>query len=206
MSFPLVSHRRRRCLQGLAGAAVLASTGGCSPERAAPSSAAAIDVTGAEYGRDFRLQDPGGAWRTLADYRGRAVMVFFGFTQCLDVCLTVLFKAAETLQILGAEAARVQVLFISLDPERDTPQILQAFAETFHPGVVALRGDAERTRLTAEHFKVFYRKVPLNGSYTIDHTALVYLYDPAGRLRRALRTSLTAEQQATEVRALLQGA
>jgi protein SCO1/2 len=189
---------RRTCLLWLA-----AALAGCSPT--APQPPGVLDISGADYGRDFRLQDPSGAWRTLADFRGKAVMVFFGFAQCPDVCPTALFKAAESLQALGGDAAKVQVLFISLDPERDTPEILKSFAGAFHPSVIALRGDADLTRQTAEHFKVFYRKVPLNGSYTIDHTALVYLYDPAGKLRRALRPAITAQQQAEQVRALLQG-
>ncbi|WP_374408684.1 SCO family protein [Hydrogenophaga sp.] len=163
----------------------------------------AIDVTGADYARDFRLQDTGGAWRTLADYRGKVVMVFFGFTQCPDICPGAMTQAAEVLQRLGDDGRRVQVLFISLDPERDTPEILHAFVSTFHPSFVALRGDPALTQQTAESYRVFYRKVPAGGSYTIDHSALVYVYDKDGQLRRALRPGMTAEQQIEQIRPFL---
>jgi len=163
----------------------------------------AIDVTGAEYGKDFRLQDASGHWRTLADYRGKVVMLFFGFTQCPDVCPTAMMQAVEVLKLLGDEASKVQVLFVSLDPERDTPEILRAYIENFHPSFVALRGDVELTRTTAEQFKVFYRKVPFAGSYTIEHTALVYVYDSQGRLRRALHSGISAPAQAAVARALM---
>lgn len=165
--------------------------------------ASAIDVTGAEYGKDFRLQDESGQWRTLADYRGKLVMIFFGFTQCPDVCPAAMTQAVEVLKLLGDDAARVQVLFVSLDPERDTPELLRAYIRNFHPGFVALRGDVELTRATAEHFKVFFRKVPFAGSYTIEHSAFVYVYDRQGRLRRALRSDMSAQAQATAIRPLL---
>lgn len=162
-----------------------------------------IDLSEARYAQDFRLQDPDGAWRTLADYRGKTVMLIFGFTQCPDVCPAALAKAADVKQQLGADAADVQVLFISLDPERDTPAILRAFADSFGAGIVPLRGDVELTRQTAEAFKVYYRKVPLAGSYSLDHSAMVYLYDRAGQVRRALSPQLDAVGQAAEVRAVL---
>jgi protein SCO1/2 len=169
------------------------------------SELSAIDVTGAEYGKDFRLQDTSGQWRTLADYRGKVVMLFFGFTQCPDVCPAAMMQAVEVLKLLGDDAGKVQVLFVSLDPERDTPEILRAYIQNFHPSFQALRGDVELTRTMAEAFKVFYRKAPFAGSYTIEHTALVYLYDTQGQLRRALRPGITASTQADAVRALTRG-
>lgn len=168
-----------------------------------PADLGALDITGASYGRDFSLQDTDGAPRTLADYRGKVVMVFFGFTQCPDVCPGAMSRAVEVLQRLGDDGRRVQVLFISLDPERDTPEILRAFVRSFHPSFVALRADAERTRRTAEDYRVFYRKVPLAGSYTIDHSAMVYVYDKDGQIRRALRPETSPEQQARQVQPLL---
>lgn len=182
----------------LAAVAVLA---GCSGER--KPQAAAVDLTGADYGKDFRLQDTTGQWRTLADYRGKLVLLFFGFTQCPDICPGAMTQAAEVLRLLGDDGSKVQVLFISLDPERDTPEILRAFIGSFHQSFVALRGDMELTRKTANDFKVFFRKVPLAGSYTIDHSAMVYVYDAQGRLRSALRPGLPAQAQADAVRALM---
>lgn len=176
-------------------------TSGCTPRTAATPKP--IDLTGVGYARDFRLQDTEGAWRTIADYRGKAVLVFFGFAQCPDVCPSAMFRAAEALAELGADASRVQVLFVTLDPERDSAEILRAFVGSFHPGFVALRGDPELTRKTADEFKVFYRKVPIGSSYTIDHSAMVYAYDGAGRIRVALRPTMTGHEQAEQLRALL---
>jgi protein SCO1 len=174
---------------------------GCSPRE--QISIGAIDVTGAAYGQDFRLQDPGGTWRTLADYRGKVVLVFFGFTQCPDVCPTAMTQAAELLKLIGDDGSKVQVIFISLDPERDTAGILREFIGSFHPSFVALRGDVDLTRKTAEDYKVFFRKVPLAGSYTIEHSAMVYAYDKSGHFRYVLRPSMTAREQAEQVKSLV---
>lgn len=170
-----------------------------------PTSAAlgGLDLNGAQYAQGFRLQDPDGRWRTLDDYRGKAVMLLFGFTQCPDVCPTALAKAAEVKRSLGTDSVDVQVLFISLDPERDTPEVLRAFAGSFDADIVPLRGDVNLTRQTADAFKVFYRKVPLAGSYSLDHSAMVYLYDRQGRVRRALPPGLDAVSQAAELRTVL---
>lgn len=205
MSHSLVFSRctRRACLWGGA-ASLLGLTAGCHPGGGAGVSA--MDVSGAPWGRDFRLQDTTGRWRTLADYRGKLVLMFFGFTQCPDICPAALMRAVELLPLLGDDGSRVQVLFVSLDPERDSAEILAAYIGSFHPRFAALRGDVELTRSTAEHYKVSYRKVPLAGSYTIDHSALVYAYDPGGRLRLALRPELTAAEQATALRPLLASA
>jgi protein SCO1 len=189
---------RRHVVGGLSAGMLLA---GCSRE-IAPASAA-IDLTGADYGKDFRLQDTSGRWRTLADYRGKVVLLFFGFTQCPDVCPSAMMQAVEVLKQLGDDGTKVQVLFVSLDPERDTPEVLRAFVASFHPSFVALRGDVDLTRKTADDFKVFYRKVPLAGSYTIDHSAMVYLYDARGRLRRALRPGQPAQAQVAAIKALM---
>lgn len=186
--------------------AMLAALGqwACTPET--PQAVMAMDVSQAGYGKDFRLQDTSGRWRTLADFRGKTVLVFFGFTQCPDICPAAMNDAAEVIRQLGADAARTQVIFISLDPERDTPDILQAFTSAFHPDFVALRGDVELTRQTAEAYRVYFRKVPQGSSYTIDHSAMVYLYDSEGRLQRALRPGMTPIQQAAEVRKFLPSA
>ena len=189
---------RRSCLLALASAGLVAA---CSPS--GQGRAGAIDVSGANYGQGFRLQDAAGAWRTLEDFRGKVVLVFFGFTQCPDICPTALNQAAELLKLIGDNGAKVQVVFVSLDPERDTPDILRSYVGTFHPSFVALRGDLDLTRRTAEDYKVFFRKVPLAGSYTIDHSAMAYVYDMRGHLRLALRPSMTAREQAEQVQSLV---
>ena len=158
-----------------------------------------IDITGAPYGRDFRLTDVDGQERTLADYRGKLVLLYFGFVQCPDVCPTALTRAVETKRLLGPDGDRLQVIFITVDPERDTPEILREYMAAFDPSFVALRGDAQRLKETAAEFKVFYRQVPTGSSYTMDHTALSYVFDTQGRLRLALKHEQTAEDYAHDI-------
>lgn len=191
----------RICLPVLLACASTGLLPACS--RGESAGTGAIDVTGANYASDFRLQDTEGHWRTLGDFRSKVVMVFFGFTQCADICPGAMNQATEVLKQLGDDGRQIQVLFISLDPERDTPSILQAFVSTFHPSFVALRGDPDLTRQTAERYRVYYRKVPTAGSYTIDHSALVYVYDKEGRLRLALQPGMTSQQQADQIRPFL---
>lgn len=189
--------QRRRLIGGLAALALA----GC--ERAQDAPFHALDITGADYAQDFRLQDPDGRTRTLAEFRGRAVLVFFGFTQCPDVCPTALARAAEVMQRLGDDARRLQVVFVTVDPERDTPELLRAYTAAFHPSFLGLHADLETTAATAKAFKVFYRKVPTGSSYTMDHTALSYAYDPAGRLRLAVRHESPAAEVAADIARLL---
>jgi protein SCO1/2 len=164
-----------------------------------------MDLTGADYGKTLSLDDPSGRARSLADFRGQVVMVFFGFTQCPDVCPTALVRAVQVKQALGADGARLQVLFVSVDPERDTPAVLAEYTKAFDPTFLALRGDAARTEAAAKEFKVFFRRVPTGGSYTMDHTALSYLIDPQGRLRVAVRHNQPADEIVADVRQLLAG-
>src|SRR5574343_491279 len=131
--------------------------------------------------------------RRLEEFRGQVVMVFFGFTQCPDVCPTALARAVQVKQGLGAEGDKLQVLFVSVDPERDTGPVLAEYTKAFDPTFLALRGDAARTEAAAKEFKVFYRRVPTGSSYTMDHTALSYLIDPQGRLRVAVRHGQSAD-------------
>ncbi len=165
-----------------------------------------IDLTGATYGQDFRLTDTAGQVRTLADYRGSVVMLFFGFAQCPDVCPTALARAVEVKRLLGVDASRLRVLFITIDPERDTPEVLREYMSAFDPEFVGLRGDEVTTLATAKAFKVFYQKVATGSSYTMDHTALTYVFDPQGRLRIALRHEQNAAAYAADVRTLLTAA
>ena len=164
------------------------------------------DITGADFGRDFRLKDPSGQERTLADFKDKVVLIFFGFTQCPDVCPTALARAAEVKTLLGPDGDRLQVLFVSVDPERDTPEVLNAYTAAFDPTFLALYGDADRLAETAKEFKVIYQKVPTGDSYTIDHTSVTYAFDTEGKLRLKLSHSQSAIEYAADVRKLLHAA
>ncbi|PLX72318.1 MAG: SCO family protein [Azoarcus sp.] len=164
------------------------------------------DITGANFGHDFSLLDPDGASRSLADFRGKVVMMFFGFTQCPDICPTALSRAAQVRQLLGDDADRLQVIFVSVDPERDLPGVLNAYTAAFDPDFLGLYTSLEETRKVADEFRVFYRKVPTGGSYSMDHTATSYVFDPAGRLRLAVSYQSTAESVAADVQTLIQTA
>jgi protein SCO1/2 len=147
------------------------------------------DLTGLNYAKDFSLHDHNGKLRTLADFKGKAVVVFFGFTQCPDVCPTTMMEMSNVMKALGPDAERVQVLFVTVDPERDTAALLAQYVPAFDPGFLGLRGDLAETEKTAKEFKVFYQKVPgkTPGSYTVDHTAGSYVFDPQGRIRLFIR-------------------
>jgi protein SCO1/2 len=200
MSFqPASSSSRRGLVLATLGAAVLAATA-CQK---APPSFASMDLTGAEYGRDFSLQDPDGRTRTMADFRGKAVMLFFGFTQCPDACPTALARAAEVRRLLGPQGERLQVIFITIDPERDSAAVLKEYTHAFDPSFLGLRADEAGTAAVAKEFKVIYRKVPTGSSYTMDHTAFTYVLDPQGRLRLAMRHELSAQDAARDVGTLL---
>ena len=171
---------------------------------AAPDAFTGIDITGADYARDFALTDFNGVPRTLADYRGKVVMLYFGFVQCPDVCPTALTRAAEVLRLVGPEAAqKLQLLFITVDPERDTPALLREYMAAFDPSFMALSGSLAQTQTTADAFRVYFKKVPTGSTYTMDHTALTYLFDPEGQVRVALRHEQTAADYAADVQRLL---
>ena len=162
------------------------------------------DITGAPYGKALALTDHFGKRRTLADFRGKAVVLFFGFTQCPDVCPTTLADAAEALKTLGTASERVQVLFVTLDPERDTREILSSYVTAFDPRFLALSGDLDATQVAAKEFKVFFEKRPADatGAYSVDHSAQTYVLDPAGRLRLFVRHGRLREDLAHDLRAL----
>ncbi len=165
------------------------------------------DITGANYGRDFVLADATGKARTLADFRGKVVVLFFGYIHCADVCPTTLTELKQVLQELGADASRVQVLFVTLDPARDTPDLLREYMAAFSPSFLGLYGDQEATARVAKEFKVFYQQVPgsIPGDYSIDHTAGSYVIDPQGRLRLYVGQGQT-KSLAADLRLLLAGA
>lgn len=155
---------------------------GCGPN--APKFQA-TDVSGATFAREFQLSDHNGKPRTLADFRGKVVVLFFGFTQCPDVCPTTLAQLAEVNKRLGPDAARVQVLFVTVDPERDTADLLAKYVPAFDRSFLGLYGDAAATSRTAKEFKILYQKQPgqTPGRYTMDHSAGTFVFDPQGRLR-----------------------
>ena len=165
----------------------------------------AVDITGAEYARDFPLPDTTGRMRSVKDFQGKAVVVFFGFTQCHDVCPTTLTELSTARQLLGADGARVQGIFVTVDPERDTPQVLQAYLANFGPDYVGLRGTPEQLAAVAKDFKIYYKKVEgkTPGSYTMDHSAASYVYDPQGRLRLYTRYGSGAKALADDLKILL---
>jgi protein SCO1/2 len=169
----------------VAVASMLVLLSGCADKQAPSEPFAATDLTGADFGRDFRLVDHHGKTRTLADFKGKAVLLFFGYTHCPDVCLTMLSGLAMVQKQLGSDAARVQVLFVTLDPARDTPEKLANFVTYFHKDFLALYGDESAVARTAKEFKVTYAKHDSGSAagYLLDHSAGVYGIDPRGHLR-----------------------
>ena len=167
-----------------------------------------IDVTGAEYARDLPLTDHNGQQRSLKDFAGKVVVVFFGFTQCPDVCPTSMQELAEVKRSLGADGDRLQGIFVTVDPERDTAEMLKAYMGNFDPSFLALRGSPEQLAAVAKDFKIYYKKVEgkTDTSYTMDHSAGSYVYDPAGRLRVYHRYGSGSQALAADVATLLKEA
>ncbi len=189
----------RRTLLTLSAAAALAA---CTDSKPAFH---AVDITGADYAKDFRLTDHNGQERTLQDFRGKVVVVFFGFAQCPDVCPTSMAEMAQVKEALGADGDKFQGLFITVDPERDTEEVLKAYMAAFDPSFLALRTTPEGLAALAKDFKVYYKKVDgkTATSYTMDHSAGSYVYDPQGRLRLYVRYGSGAEALTADVRQLL---
>ena len=174
----------------------------------APPKFEAVDITGVEWGKDFGLTDHTGRTRTLADFRGKAVTMFFGFTHCPDMCPTAMAELAEVMKLLGDDASRVQVLFVTVDPKRDTAAVLSQYVPAFHPSFLGLYGDARETERTAKEFKVYYHANTPNasGAYSVDHSGQVLVFDPQGRLRLLMKPDLTPEAMAHDLRLLLKEA
>ncbi len=162
------------------------------------------DMSNEIVGRNFKLKDPQGHPVTLSSFRGFMPMIFFGFTQCPAVCPTALARAAQIKKLMGSEGDSFQVVFITLDPERDTPQVIDAYVKAFDPTFVALSGSLEETAATAKEFGVFFEKVPLGDTYTISHTATSYVYDTRGVLRLGLSHKLSAQQCAEDLLTLME--
>ncbi len=193
----------RRFVLGLAAAGALALS---ACERAAPPHHFnAIDLTGASYAQGFELPDFNGKPRTLGDFAGKVTLVFFGYTQCPDACPTTMAEMAAILKTLGPDAARVQVVFITVDPSRDTAALLKNYVTNFRPDFIALRGDEAQTQKLIKDFKLVVEKVPGRSadSYTIDHTAGTYVYDTQGHIRLFASQSLDPAQLTDDIRTLL---
>lgn len=194
---------RRHLLLAVA-AAVLAACSGERPKAAFKN----VDITGAAYAQQLALPDADGKPRTLDDFKGKVIIVFFGFAQCPDVCPSALAEIAEVRQKLGAAGAKVQPVFVTVDPERDTAAVLKEYVKPFGADVVALRGTLEQTKAAAKEFKVFFAKAPgkTEGSYTIDHTAGSFVFDPQGKVRLFVRYGGGADALAGDLKLLLDGA
>jgi protein SCO1/2 len=187
---------------GLAGA--VWGLSGCGEDK---PSFRGVDITGADYALGWELSDQDGQVRTLKDFAGKAVVVFFGFTQCPDVCPTALQEMAQAKQLLGADGAKLQGIFITVDPERDTPELLKAYMENFGLDFVALRPTPEQLPKVTKDFKIYYKKVEgkTPTSYTMDHSAGSFTFDPQGRIRLYNRHASGAETLAADVKILLKG-
>jgi protein SCO1/2 len=164
------------------------------------------DVTGANFGKALALTDHNGTPRTLTDFRGKVVVIFFGFTHCPDACPTTMIELAKVARDLGPDAARMQVLFVTVDPERDTPEVLRQYVPAFQPTFLGLYGTADETARTAKEFKVYFQKQRLpGGSYTMDHSAGTFVLDQQGRLRLFAQYGAGAQALLHDIRLLLAG-
>jgi protein SCO1/2 len=199
---------RRSALQSLARCALAAATAGlvaaCSESKPQFSS---VDLTGADYAKDFQLPDQNGQLRSLKDFQGKVVVLFFGYTQCPDVCPTTMTELAQVRKQLGADADKLQVVFVTVDPERDTPEVLKGYMANFDPSFIALRGTPDQLAAMAKDFKVFYKKTEgkTPTSYSMDHSAASYVYDTKGQLRLYTRYGSGVPPLVSDIQLLLKG-
>lgn len=196
----------RRTVLGVGAALGLtAMLAGCSPEK---PSFLAIDVTGADYAKGFELTDHNGQVRHLTDFAGKVVVMFFGYTQCPDVCPTTMVELVEVKKALGADGDRVQGIFVTIDPERDTQQVLKGYTENFDPSFLGMYTSIDKLAAVAKEYKVYFAKVPgkTASSYTMDHSAGSYIYDTKGRIRLYTRYGSGAPALASDIRQLLKEA
>jgi protein SCO1/2 len=198
---------RRSALQSIAACTLAAAVGllaACGESKPQFSS---IDLTGADYAKDFQLPDQDGKIRSLKDFQGKLVVLFFGYTQCPDVCPTTMTELAQVKKELGADGDKLQVLFVTVDPERDTPQVLKGYMANFDPSFIALRGSPEQLAAMAKDFKVFYKKTEgkTPTSYSMDHSAASYVYDTKGQLRLYTRYGSGATALVSDLKLLLKG-
>ncbi len=186
------------------GAAAALGLAGCQPAQQ-PQSFQATDITGAAFARDFKLTDHNGQVRALADFRGKVVAVFFGYIHCPDVCPTTLSDFALALQQLGPQADRVQVIFVTVDPQRDTPELLKQFVPAFNPDFLGMLADEATLKQLAKEYKVVYQKTSIKGAndYLVDHSAGTYVYDPQGNLRLLMPYGSSPDAIAQDLKTLL---
>ncbi|MCJ0762125.1 SCO family protein [Variovorax terrae] len=200
---------KRNALKFIASSVLLAGTLGlftaCTESK---PQFKAVDITGAGYARDFQLTDHNGQPRSLKDFKGRLVVVFFGYTQCPDVCPTSMAELAEAKKLLGPDGDKLQGLFVTVDPERDTPEVLKAYMGNFDPGFLALYTTPDKLEALAKDFKIYYKKVPgkTATSYTMDHSAGSYVYDTQGNVRLFTRYGSGAQALADDLKLLLKQA
>ena len=202
--------RRHTALAAMLAVSALCAGLTACDKRAAADNAPKIafrgaDITGATYARTLSLPDIDGKPRTLADFKGKVTAVFFGYTQCPDACPTTMAELAQVRKALGADGDKLQGVFVSLDPERDTPEILKSYMASFDPSFIALRGTPEQTKAAADEFKIFYAKVPgkVEGSYTLDHTAGTFVIDTQGNVRLFERYGAGVEAMSADIKALI---
>ena len=186
------------------GVFLLVGLTGCN-QQASTKKFTSTDITGADFGKDFLLTDHTGKARSLADFKGKAVVMFFGYTHCPDVCPTTMSDMAQALNLLGKDANKVQVLFVTIDPARDTQALLAKYVPSFNPEFLGLYGDDAATAKVAKDFHIFYQKHQGadRQSYSVDHTAGTYVFDQSGKLRLFMSYGQGAEIIAHDLRALI---
>ena len=193
---------QRRVVMRIGLGAIALLLAACNPSKLSFSS---VDVTGADYAKGFELSDHNGQVRHLSDFAGKVVVVFFGYTQCPDVCPATMIELAQVKKLLGADGERLQALFVTLDPERDTPELLKAYMVNFDPMFLALRPTLEQLPVLAKDFKIYYKKVAGKSTdgYTMDHSAGSYIFDTKGKLRLFTRYGSGAPVLAADIAQLL---
>ena len=194
----MLSYTRRYFLSALAVLALAA----CSPDKPKFN---AIDITGADYAKGFTLTDHNGQSRSLSDFKGKVVVLFFGYTQCPDVCPTSMVELAEVKRLMGADGDKLQGVFVTVDPVRDTAELLKAYMANFDPTFVAFIPTPEQLAVVAKDYKIYYKKVEgkTPTSYTMDHSAGSYVYDTQGNLRLYSRYGVGAQVLAQDIQTLL---
>jgi protein SCO1/2 len=204
-----VNSSKRNAIKSIAFYAIFSGASSllvaCSPEEKPQFKS--IDLTGADYAKDFALADQNGKLRTIKDFAGKVVIVFFGFTQCPDVCPTSMAELAQIKKAMGTDGDKLQVVFITVDPERDTPELLKAYMGNFDPTFIALRPTMDQLPQVAKDFKIYYKKVEgtTPGSYSMDHSAGSYVYDPKGNIRLYSRYGNDSQGLTSDFRLLLKG-
>lgn len=193
-----------RLLALLFASAAAFALSGCKPS-ATPPAYKSTDISGIDSGKTFRLNDHTGQPRTLSDFKGKIVVLFFGYTQCPEACPNTLMELARAMKRLGPDAEKVQVLFVTLDPERDTPALLAQYVPAFHPGFIGLYGTPQQTVETAKEYRIFYNKVAGGApdSYTIDHSLGSHIYDQSGKLRLLSSYGMGADDLAHDIKLLI---